>query len=271
MLITVPTYKRHSNGQAQTFENVPKEIGLTLVIREEERVPYLEMLDRLGRYKDQIWTIPTGAVNGIADTRNWILDKARSLDHHKVIMMDDDLHLIVRGKVPETEPGWDYKLRPCDLGDTQDLFEWMWVSLSLYAHCAVSMREGNNRVPGIGATVKATRGIRVVGYNLDTVDKHGVRFRSEVEGREDLDMTLQLLRAGEPNIVTYHWAQGQKTADAPGGLSETRTLDNIHTSAERLAELHPGLVKLRTKTNVSGALAGERTEVTIYWKKALKS
>lgn len=268
MLLTVPTYRRHSNGEAQTFENVPREVPLTLVVREEERRDYEELLSRLGRDRDTIWSIPPGAVSGIATTRQWIMERALAEGHDRVIMMDDDLHVIVRGKIPEGEPGWDYKLRPVETADEFSvLLHWFDVALSQYAHAAVSMREGNNRIPGLHAHDEANRGIRMVGYQTRWFDT--VRFRPEVEGREDLDMTLQLLRMGLTNVVTYHWAQGQRSAGADGGLSGSRTLDDQDRTARKLAELHPGLVKLRTKTNVSGEMAGERTEVTIFWKRAL--
>lgn len=270
MLLTVPTYRRHSNGEAQTFENVPRDVPLTLVCRNVEFAQYNAMLQRLGRERDAIWTIPEGAVDGIATTRQWIMEEAIRQGHDKVVMMDDDLHVIVRGKIPDGEPGWDYKLRPVETAaEFQELLNWFDRSLTLYAHAAVSMREGNNRIAGLNATDEANRGIRMVGYKTAPFEKGVVRFRPEVEGREDLDMTLQILRRGFQNIVTYHWAQGQRSAGADGGLSGSRTLDDQDRTARRLAELHPGLVKLRTKTNVSGEMAGERTEVTIYWKRAL--
>ncbi len=271
MLLTVPTYQRHSNGEAQTFANVPRDVPLTLVCREEESAQYADLLAKLSRHHDTIWAIPPGAVSGIATTRQWIMRRAISEGHDRVVMMDDDLHVIVRGKIPEGEPGWDYKLRPVETAaEFQELMSWFDETLLSRAHAAVSMREGNNRIPGLGAVDEANRGIRMVGYSLVPFREGLVRFRPEVEGREDLDMTLQLLRLGWPNVVTYRWAQGQRSAGADGGLSGSRTVDDQDRTARRLAELHPGLVKLRTKSNVSGAMAGERTEVTIFWKRALE-
>lgn len=271
MLLTVPTYRRHSNGEAQTFDNVPRLVPLTLVCREEESSEYAKLLARLNRERDTIWAIPPGAVSGIATTRQWIMERAIAEGHDKVVMMDDDLHVIVRGKIPEGEPGWDYKLRPVETAaEFQELLDWFDKTIGFAWHAAVSMREGNNRLPGLGAEDRANRGIRMVGYSTRPFEKSLARFRPVVEGREDLDMTLQLLRLGVPNVVTYHWAQGQRSAGAAGGLSETRTLEDQDRTARILADLHPGLVKLRTKSNVSGAMAGERTEVTIYWKRALE-
>lgn len=270
MRIVVPTYRRHSNGEAQTLTHVPREIGLTLVVRQgEEAERYAGLLGRLGRTEDNLWVIPEGSVDGIATTRQWIIEEAISRGESKIMMIDDDLHFICRGKMDD--PTDDVHLRPCDVSDYRSMFHWVEDSLDDYAHAAISMREGNNRIPGFHAYDLANRGIRAVAYNLQVVQAVGARFREEVEGREDLDMTLQLLRAGHANIVSYHWAQGQRTADAPGGLEGTRDGAQLDATAVRLSELHPGFVKLRTKVNKSGAMRGERTEVTVYWKRALQS
>lgn len=262
MLILIPTYRRCSNNEAQTLKWLPPSVAATLIVRAHEQQPYAKLLKELKK-PWEVHSIPEGAVNGIADTRNYILDIARKLGKTKVCMVDDDLRFLVRGKLP----GNDVHLRNCSDVDVEEMFRWLDTSLDKYAHAAVSMREGNNRVPGINAYVEATRGIRIVAYNLNMIGS--CRFRTEVEGREDLDMTLQLLRQGLPNVVTYHWSQGQRSTQAPGGMSDSRSLDMIHQSAVKLQELHPGVVSLRSTSNVSGALAGERTEVTIYWKRAL--
>lgn len=267
LAVVVPTYRRHSNGESQTFRNVPNDFPLILAVRGEEYDSYVKLLKQLDRTEDTIWSIPSGQVSGIATTRQWIVNTARDYKYDHLIMMDDDLHFIVRGKIPND----DVHLRECEPIDFRNMIDWMDWNLDKYAHVAISMREGNNRFPGLNVAMDTSRGIRVTGYDLHILKETGIQFRDIVEGREDLDMTLQLLRAGYPNLVSYHYAQGQRTADAPGGLQGTRTAEQLDGSARTLADLHPGFVKLRTKINKTGGMAGERTEVTIYWKKALAS
>jgi hypothetical protein len=275
MLLAVPSYRRATNGQAQTFSEWPADgPPLTVFVRSEEHDAYVALLTRLGRSHWHVVPIPEDSgVCNISTTRNWILEYAMATRHSAVVMVDDDLHFISRS-IPDD----DVHLRPCGVEEIRGLVQWFQDHIGTtgaerprYAHAAVSMREGNNRVPGKGAQEETTRGIRMVGYNLDALRTTKIRFRPEVDGREDLDMTLQLLRAGYPNVVTYHWAQGQKVANAPGGLSEYRDVAHSDASARKLAELHPDFVRLRDKKNTSGGEFGVRVETTIYWKKALQS
>ncbi len=86
---------------------------------------------------------------------------------------------------------------------------------------------------------------------------------------EDFDVQLQLLKRGLGNACLYYWAQGQSKTNAPGGCSLWRTHEVHEAAARRLAELHPGLVRLRQKANKTDAGGfGTRMEVTIAWKKA---
>lgn len=215
MIIAIPSYRRHSNCESQTLEHLPREIEAHLFVRPEESDAYIELLTILDRPNIVVVPLPPEGITGIATTRNAILDWCLAAGQQKVCMVDDDLHFIVRGKLPEN----DVHLRPCEPQDTIEMFQWIEKQLDDYAHAAVSMREGNNREPGLGAFQIATRGIRVVGYSLRHIEENGLRFREEVEGREDLDMTLQLLRLGLPNIVTFHWAQGQRKFQQPSWVA----------------------------------------------------
>jgi len=271
MLIVVPTYRRHSNGEATSLTNLPRDLPLTLVVRQDEAPLYQALITKLGRSRDNLWIIPDGAVSGIATTRQWIVNNAVSRGYDKIIMVDDDLKFASRGGFQPDENGWDYRLKPSLPNDDRAMFDWMWRTLDETHHVGVSTRDGNNHRKGLHAVAEATRCIRCVGFRLDHFKSGAVRYRTEVEGREDLDVTLQLLRMGHKNIVTHHWAQDQRSADSPGGLEGVRDQDQLKVTAEALVALHPAYVNTRIKVNKTGRMAGERTEVTVYWKKALEN
>lgn len=267
MKLIVPTYRRPDPSLAQTFEHVPIETPLILAVRSEERDQYENMISRMKRVNDTIWEIPEGAVDGIATTRDWIMKRSIEFRYKKIVMVDDDLHFIQRGLMPDKTD--ETHLRPCPPSGFRDLLSWLSNTLDKYAHCGVSMREGNVFLPGLHRDEETIRAIRMVGYRTDIVCKEQVFFRKEVEGREDFDMTLQLIKKGYPNLVTYHWAQGQKTANAPGGLHGMRSDSQMEATAQILANFHKGIVKTVKKVNKTGGMSGERVDVMVYWKRAL--
>jgi hypothetical protein len=179
-------------------------------------------------------------------------------------MFDDDLHFYVR-KAKD-----DWHLRYCEQSDVENML--MDVMDELSEECPVvgiSAREGNNNVRDTLWT-QNTRIMRATAFHVPTVVKTA-QYRSEVNGIEDFDLLLQMLRAGYDNKCSYFYAQGHKSANEPGGCSNWRTNETHAVAAQRLAELHPGFVKLRVQNNKTGGEFGKRVECTIYWKKARKS
>jgi hypothetical protein len=88
-----------------------------------------------------------------------------------------------------------------------------------------------------------------------------------IETREDMDVTLQLLRKGYPNAVWHTTVANQRKYNAPGGATNERTVESMNADAYKLARLHPGYVRVddkRYKTSVP------RLEVHCSWKKALQ-
>jgi hypothetical protein len=86
---------------------------------------------------------------------------------------------------------------------------------------------------------------------------------------EDFDLTLQLLRKGYPNRVSYQYVWNQRGSGAEGGCSSYRTAELQEKAALQLREYHPGFVTLVTKS--AGTVwedMGERADVNIQWQKA---
>lgn len=202
---------------------------------------------------------------GIGPTRHWIGKHAEGNGVAKFCMMDDDIDFLVR-QSPES-----WRLRAQTEDDTAAMFADMAVLLNEVASVGISSREGNNR-PGEGGVWDAN----MIARSTRVMRMFGCRTREWLEmehGRcevmEDFDLQLQLLRAGHGNACFFYYANGQKMTSAPGGCSTYRTHELHEASAHRLAELHPGLVRLRDKANKTDAGGfGTRKEVTISWKKA---
>jgi hypothetical protein len=201
-------------------------------------------------------------VRGISAKRQWLIENAKELfGETKLFMLDDDLSFNVRiaGTVKLRKFNHKEELR--------EAFEHLYAMLDLYALVGVSTRQGNNNEPADYA--ENTRILRFFG--MDTAKVGDAKF-GRVELMEDYDFQLQLLRAGKKNYVLYKFCQDQPASGSVGGCSDYRTKELQELSAHKLKELHPEFVRVTMKQPKNGWEGmGERTDVTIYWKKAYKS
>lgn len=199
----------------------------------------------------------------LSPTRQYIaetLAKAGKVD--RFIMLDDDLTFTRR------RPGTGVQLHKLKLNEVHDMLFRMADDMECYAHVAISAREGNNRVTA--PYVRIGRAMRCVGFRVKEYD--ALEPLSRLEAMSDFDATLQLLRRGYPNLIRYDWAQNQQGgSNAPGGCSAYRTLDTLARAARGLAHYHPGYVTLAQRSTTGAWGGGERTDVTISWKKAYRS
>lgn len=215
---------------------------------------------------------------GIAKTREWILTKMPRDGHRFIAMLDDDMDFCWRPVVdePKLETIKD-KDRMVAMLNTLVF----WLS-SGFVHVGISARQGNNNkfydddhLYGLHAYRDATRMMNAYAY--DTVALDALIERSAVQlGRvpvmEDFDLTLQLLRAGYPNRVSFEYCWNQRLSGAEGGCSTYRTAEMQAAAAGALAGLHPEFVKVVPKTSASqkGAMA-TRIDVNVQWRKAYDS
>ena len=251
MKIYIPTYGRpHSQ---ETWAGLPDTIKsiTTLVVQAREEGKYTL------HHRGHLTVLPP-EIESIAPTRQWILDNA---EDDKILMIDDDFRFSCRS------PGMGTKLFPCLDIDIEDMIEILDTMLSEYSHVAVSARQGNNHVKESAKVVG--RGTGFTGCRVSAVRDIARYDRMVVQ--EDLDFTLQLLRAGHPNLVLYSYAYNQSGSNTKGGCSSFRTMAVQKAAAERLAELHPGFVKVVQKKTKGSWGGQERTDVTVYWKKAFAS
>ncbi len=243
MRIYIPTYER-PNTQT-TFNALPPNW--------QQRTTFvLNAWDR--KYMDK-WILDSGAeflitdLKTIAAKRAFIISQALE---RKICMMDDDLRFSVRsaGKLVKAQK-IDINRHLYELSDKLDEF----------VHAGFSARQGNNRLPDGWKTPH--RMMYVLGYRPSVLREKCELGR--IETREDFDYTLQLLRQGYPNAVQCDICVDQKY-NMKGGCSSQRTVEASNADADKLAELHPGYVKVVEKEYLASV---PRREVTVQWKKAL--
>ncbi len=199
----------------------------------------------------------------IGEKRALIGRDAEFRKRDRFAMMDDDINLLVRRSDD------DWRLRAAMPDEVTFMLATMDAYLNTHASVGISAREGNNRA-GVGdidmLAMPNTRVMRCLAYR--TKDFNACEH-NRLPFMEDFDVQLQLLRKGLGNCCLYYWGNGQAMTNAPGGCAITRTHELHEASARKLAELHPGFVRLRQKTNKTDKTGlGTRTEVTIAWKRA---
>lgn len=248
MKILVPTLSRA--GKVRVFRDIP---NATLVVGPDQEDDYARA------YPDNQLLILPADCKGIAKVREYLVREVGG----KILMLDDDLWFYTRRTDDEG------KLLNAKPNEIQEMMGAVEQALDTYAHVGIAAREGFNRFKGKGDILENQRYIRAIGVNADMIPADVDYTRVQV--MEDFDVALQLLERGLPSGILTRWAQGQVQTQMAGGCSEYRTHENHERAAHKLAELHPGFVRLRQKENKSGGEFGTRTEVTIYWKKAFAS
>lgn len=197
--------------------------------------------------------------DGIAATRQLCGERAEN----KFIMFDDDLRFYTR--IDRTANAEAKGLRMLNNMELKAALVLVSRLLDLYAHVAISAREGNNRLPLPWVT--NSRPLRVLAYRKAEflACEHG-----RVAVMEDFDVTLQLIGMGYQNCVISEYAQDQPGTQVQGGCMDYRTKELHEKNVRLMAKLHPDIVKLRQKENKTGGDFGSRLEATIYWEKAYR-
>lgn len=253
VLIVVPTKGRVD--KQRTVKRLPKELRvMTVLVCPAAEAPYHKRAD-LGvgvlAQPDPAWTI--------ARKRRWILEElAPGRGADKVIMLDDDLEFSVRR--PDN-PARFLVARP-----DQVLPAFVELARQLspaVPHAGFAVRQGADKNTTAG-WIGVGRMMYSLGYHVPTVLANAELGR--IETREDMDLTLQLLRKGLPNDIYNSFTAGQGFGN-PGGCTGERTLERSNADARRLAELFPGYVRVEERQYKNSPV---RLEVTCYWQKAYR-
>lgn len=265
MRIFIPTRGRWSKMNQGTMKFLPiNDFKRTIiVVHSSELEQYTRVLTP--HLANGLTIIPM-TYNTLPEKKHLIGQYAQDNGITKFCLFDDDLDLLIRIKDD------DWRMRNQTNEDTTEMFNYIEGLLTVFAHGALSPREGNNRI-GNGSReellITNTRAMRAHFFRTK-------EFLSIPQNRlldvEDFDNTLSLLEAGYENVVPYWYASGQKKTNADGGCSLYRNNELHDQEIRKLQSFHPGFVFLRTKSNKTDKEGfGTRTEVNIQWKKAYLS
>jgi hypothetical protein len=265
MKIYIPTSGRFTLKEQKTLTSMldaspANRRNVRMVVQHKQAGQYLPVAKHFGV---KLAVLPP-SITTISPTRQWILDN----ETKPFAMADDDLLFFERRTDDDT------KFLKIDGDRVFDMFDELAYRMSTEAivHGGVLAREGGNRITGV-QNVYAQRMMRVLAYDPKAVRRLGARF-DRLKFKQDFDMTLQLLRAGEQNLLLADYVQGQYNegcSNAPGGCSVYRSEDDNREASEGLARLHPGFVKVVEKHSKTSWGGKPRIDVSIQWKKAYAS
>lgn len=244
----------HTYGRADkqvTLNNIPKAHHKNLWLAVQKREAY--------RYNYSNLIILPKEIKKLSPTRQYLVE---TCEEEQLLLMDDDLLFYKR---------LDDSVKLTKMGKTDftKMFNMLskWLKKEVH-HVGISAREGNNRVADDFKL--CTRAMRVLGYNVKTLVDNNFRF-DRIPTKQDFDMTLQMLREGYANKVSYTYCQNQSGSNTEGGCSTYRTEAMMNSSAIKLAKLHHPFVKVVEKETKTAWGGGVRKDVLIQWKKAYAS
>lgn len=265
MRIYIPSYKRANklshNLSSLSFIPPSNSQEVFLVLREEEKEEYTEVLDRFKCGAIYIQSSHTaGRFFGWGETMDWILDHVCSLTGlDECVIMDDDLKMAYRPTLeniytPLNEERW-YEFI--------DRLSEVSCDIPIMSGIARQFSQEKKKEYADNARVN-----QLYALHLPTFRQHPeLRFArySGMKFMTDYFFVLSSLQAGIRNRVWNRFTRDD-VPDAKGGCSEFRTVEEHSASAVQLCKHFPGLVTLRQKTNWGDVRIG----VTIRWSKAYK-
>jgi hypothetical protein len=257
MQIVIPTYRRMP--RQATLGNLPEAWAkrTTLVVDESDA-----SLRKLYDLRGATLLVHPPDIKTIAQKRAWILSQPQ---FDKIVMFDDDLRFAVR----HADTGYK-KLHQATSSEIDTHLRYLDSILDAYIHAGWSPRQGNNNQPA--DEIRCGRQMFVLGYRCDRIRSlvaGGEVVLGRVATREDMELTVQLLKLGYENVIDYRIAADQVSGyAAKGGCSEERTIESTSADAEAFAALHPGYVKVVEKKYEGSP---NRKEVVVQWKKCYQA
>lgn len=218
-------------------------------------------LDEVGLYARpdgfNILVLPK-RIEGLASTRQWILEVASGVGGRHW-MMDDDI------------TGFLFKPNKAKFGGvreaTKSNFYRMLEDADYHIDSGATVYSTQDRMSIARPSVRPFNEYTRIGQCM-YIDHNECRFKGyrfdRTEIYHDQDLALQIVRGGDKTVTSNMFGHKMRPTYAKGGLQTYRKQKVINAAAKRLCELHPGLVKLRWKKK-HGFNVPSRI---ISWKKA---
>lgn len=258
MRIFIPT--RGRTALQKTVERLGRAINrrfLTTLV-----CPLNEVKELKARYPGEVEVWGCRA-DGIAATRQWILQEAKKSDEGVVLMLDDDLPTWRKRAEGAWVKGQDVKYTKATTEEIEKGLDTFASMMKGYAHGSIGHALFCQTQPPISYN---GRMLRALAYNLERIPAN-VKFRLKV--MEDFDIQLQLLTRGYENIVYNGIVQDQHQNNSEGGCSLYRTSEVQAEAAHALAKLWPDIVTVVTRAPKREWIGmGDRTDVRVNWRRA---
>lgn len=260
MRIYIPT--RGRVNKQKTVErfgpDLCEEFSVTLVCPPDERKLHADTVKSYGV------EVVACKAEGIAATRQWILDHARKNKESVILMLDDDL-ATWRLRTDKQNDKGDTPYVKASIEDIAEGLREFDKLMQDYAHGSIGHALFCQRQPVVKYN---SRMLRALAYNIELLPKDIV-FRLQV--MEDFDIALQLFTRGYESVTYNGVVQDQHQNNSDGGCSSYRTGEVQAAAAHRLKELWPDFVTVVTRAPKREWIGmGERTDVRVNWARAIK-
>ena len=238
---------------------IPELMPLVRIVVPPEEVKGYQEADE--EYIKQGMQVLGADVQGIANTRDWIIDNTET---RYILMADDDVGFRKRNE--------ENKLRACSLDDVYDSIKllYKWMTEEEIPVAGYSSSFGNNWIKT--DYVECMRPCRAYGIDTKTLKKLKIKFAFMgpdvcVTG-EDYHMFLAVLEAGYKNRMTaVYTINGGDKPD--GGCAIWRTASMIIEAMDSLKKLHEPYVSFRKEKGLTQRF-DIGYEFRVQWKKAYK-
>src|SRR5690242_2708728 len=206
--IVIPSYRRMPR-QATLSYLPPQWAARTTLVLDEADAKLWKLYDMRGAS----YVVVPPEINTIAKKRAWIIQNSI---FNKIVMFDDDLRFAVRHD--DTGHSKLHQATHEDLDRSLTGLERLLDAYNGdegYLHAGWSARQGNNNQKS--DHILCGRQMFVLGYRCDKLRDLMVAGKIElgrVRTREDMELTIQLLKLGYPNFIDFTIA-----ADQVGGYA----------------------------------------------------